>query len=594
MSLDFIAEMAWKSAAISGVALLALVVLRSRSAADRAAVVRLAVIMLLLLPLVSLGLPALQVEGPAPVVEAVAVEPVPLLPVEIAAEAAPTPASQALAVAAQPTEAPAQPAFEIPTALLLMLGYLTGVVLLGIRLVVGLWTLRRWTADAEPVTSMVWTGALRRAAAKAGLDKRVRLLASDDVRSPLSWGLRHPVILVDYDTMIRAEDADGVLAHEIAHVARRDWAMLMLSRVAVALFWFNPLVWLLERALVEQAEEAADLAAVGGVEPVSYARTLVACGAQAGGLFLPANSIAAGQGLARRVRAVLDESRRDTPSGSAWTGAAMLLCIAVSAPIAALELVAPEPPVAPTPPTTPLAPVAPRAAAAPLPPVAPVAPLAPIDGEVADLADLEAAVERAAEVEAISPARLEAIESAANAVARSVEVAAVAAQAVARAEAVTATAEATAARSVRVAAAANRAAVREALDVDDLIEMKVHGIDAAYLAEMASIAPQLRLSVDQLVQTKVHGLSPARLREFAALGYGGSDLDDLIAMQIHGVTPTFVRDMANAGYRGLSTDDLVAMRIHGVSPDRARRAITTLGRRPSADELVKMTIHGVI
>ena len=593
MNLDFIAEMAWKSAAISGVALLTLVLLRSRSAADRAAVVRLAVVMLLLLPVVSLGLPALQVEGPAPVVEAVAVEPVPL----VAVEPAPLPASEPLVTAPSATAA-TEPAFELPIGLLLMLGYLTGVVLLSIRLVVGLWTLRRWTADAEAVTSPVWTTALRRAAAKAGLAKPVRLLASDDVRSPLSWGLRSPVILVDYDTMLRAEDADGVLAHEIAHVVRRDWSMLMLSRLAVALFWFNPLVWLLERALVEHAEEAADLAAVGGVEPVSYARTLVACGAQAGGLFLPANSIAAGQGLARRVRAVLDENRRGTPSGSAWTGAAMLLCIAVSAPIAALELVAPEPPAAPTPPVTPLAPVAPRAAAAPLPPVAPVAPaapLAPVEEEAVDLADLESDVERAAEAEAMSPARIAAIESAAKASARSVELAAVAAQAVARSEAVAAAAQATATRSAKVAAVDGQVAAREAaLDVDELIEMKMHGIDAAYLAEMASIAPKLRLSADQLVQTKVHGLSPARLREFAALGYGGSDIDDLVAMQIHGVTPTFVRDMANAGYRGLSTDDLVAMRIHGVSPDRARRAIKTLGRRPSADELVKMTIHGVI
>lgn len=592
MTLDFIAEMAWKSAAISGVALLALVLLRSRSAADRAAVVRLAVVMLLLLPVVSLGLPALQVEGPAPVVEAVAVEPLPLMVVEPAA----LPAGETLATTPAAT-APAEPTFELPTALLLMLGYLTGVVLLTIRLLVGLWTLRRWTADAELVTSPVWTAALRRATAKAGLAKPVRLLASDDVRSPLSWGLRNPTILVDYDTMVRAEDADGVLAHEIAHVVRRDWGMLMLSRLAVALFWFNPLVWLLERALVEQAEEAADLAAVGGVEPMSYARTLVACGAQAGGLFLPANSIAAGQGLARRVRAVLDENRRGTPSGSAWTGAAMLLCIAVSAPIAALELVAPEPPVAPTPPVTPLVPVAPRPADAPRPsvaPVAPVAPLPPVEDEAADLADLEAAVERAAEAEAMSPARIAALENAAKAVSRSVEFAAVAAQAVARSEAVANTGAATAARNVQVVAVADKAAARAGagLDVDQLIEMKMHGIDAAYLAELASLAPRLRLSADEIVEMKIHGLTPARLREFTEIGYGNADVDDLVAMRIHGVTPSFIREMAAAGYRGLSTDDLVAMRIHGVTAERARRAASRGGKRPSAEELIEMSIHG--
>ena len=43
MSLDFIMEMAWKSALISGAALLAVMLLRSRSAADRGAVLRIAI-----------------------------------------------------------------------------------------------------------------------------------------------------------------------------------------------------------------------------------------------------------------------------------------------------------------------------------------------------------------------------------------------------------------------------------------------------------------------------------------------------------------------------------------------------------------------
>src|ERR1700709_1968203 len=58
-----------------------------------------------------------------------------------------------------------------------------------------------------------------------------------------------------------------VLAHEIAHVVRRDWAMLILARLVVALFWFNPLMWLLERRLIEEAEEAVDARAFLHVAP---------------------------------------------------------------------------------------------------------------------------------------------------------------------------------------------------------------------------------------------------------------------------------------------------------------------------------------
>ena len=70
MSGNFIAEMAWKSALISTIALFAFLVLRSRAASDKAAVLRLAVALLLVLPPVSLALPAFQVEEPAALIAA--------------------------------------------------------------------------------------------------------------------------------------------------------------------------------------------------------------------------------------------------------------------------------------------------------------------------------------------------------------------------------------------------------------------------------------------------------------------------------------------------------------------------------------------
>lgn len=656
---DFFVEMAWKSAAIAGVALLALTLLRSRSAADRAAVVRLAVLLLLALPVISLALPALKVEKPVTAIQTAKVAPPPAPPAAEVPVATPVDTGTDVAMPSDPapaTPAPLPPKKKLPTGLMLTMIYATGVVLLALRLFAGLWTLRRWTAVAEPVRSLDWAASLRRARARSGIDRPVRLFASADVASPLSWGLRSPVILVDYDTLDRAEDADAVLAHEMAHVARRDWAMLLLARMSVALFWFNPLVWLLERALVQQAEEAADLRALSGVEPVSYARTLVACGVQAGGRLLPANSIA-GQGLARRVRAVLDEKRRGTPSGSGWTGLAMLLCIAISAPIAAIELVAPKPPLPPA------APVAPRK---PLAPTAPPAPVAPDAG--ADDAHIADAVERAVAAAELSDAEIDAIEAEAEAAAEdaAARAEATAEDAAARAEAI---ADAEAARGEaeqarieaeqarieaeqarveagrvridagRVRAEADRARdaanrLREAsaqarfeadqariearaaakasakvsisavargaarvqvgpLTADDLVAMKIQGVDARYLSELAALAPRIRLSAEEVVATKIHGLTPARLREFADAGYASTDVDDLVAMRIHGVTPVFIREMSAVGYPKLSPDDLVAMRIHGVTADAARRA-SLQGRRPTPEELVEMKLRGKI
>jgi beta-lactamase regulating signal transducer with metallopeptidase domain len=383
MSFSFLFEMTWKSALIIGAALMLVTLLRSRSAADRAAVLRLAVTLLLLLPMIALFLPALQVEMAAE-------------------EAQPLPFEAPLAAAnTAPVEiAPLQPVpatiWDDPSALI-GIAYLGGVLMVAFRIAAGLWTLRRWTAGAQPVTERVWAETLERARSDSAAGAKVKLLVSDESPSPLSWGLLNPVILLDRDTLERPQDAEAIIAHEMAHIERRDWLTLMMTRVAVTLFWFNPLVWLLEREIVQQAEEAADTYALGRVEPAHYAQTLVSCAQHA--VPLPANSMAPIKGgLGRRISAILDGRSSSRKSGSFWTLAAMLGCTAFAAPLAAIELVPaiaravdlpmPVAPVALPAPPAPIAAVAPiappmpvAAVAAAVPPAAPVAPLPPAHGE---------------------------------------------------------------------------------------------------------------------------------------------------------------------------------------------------------------------
>ncbi len=357
MELSFFAAMAWKSALIAGAALALAYGLRSRAAADRVLVLRLGVTLLLLLPLIALLLPELRVVAFA--------APTPADPIALS-----EPQLAALLAAAP---APEPTIWDDPTPLVI-LAYLGGLAMVGSRLLAGLWMLGRWTRGAEDVTCPEWLAAFERVRWVVPNAESVRLLVSGEVGSPLSWGWRHPVILIDPDTLDQPDDAEAILAHEAAHIARRDWPVLMLSRVAATLFWFNPLVWALEREVVQQAEEAADCAAAERVEPARYAETLLNW-AQANSL-VPANSIApSARALGRRVRAILDGRSRQRPSGSAWTAFAMLLCIAIATPVAAMQLVAADPPEPPAPSLAPAAPTAPQ------PPASPAAPAAPRPGE---------------------------------------------------------------------------------------------------------------------------------------------------------------------------------------------------------------------
>jgi len=386
MDVSFFGEMAWKSALISGAALLLAYVLRSRAAADRALVLRLGVAMLLLLPFIALALPALPIEAWA------APEPLALAPLHYAY----VPGSELplTALTESGPQAGAPTIWDDPTPLVL-LAYLGGLAMVGARLLAGLFLLGRWTRRARPVDCPVWAEAFERARWAAPNGERLRLLTSDSVPSPLSWGWRNPVILIDPDTLAEADEAEAILAHEVAHIARRDWPVLMLTRLAATLFWFNPVVWLLEREVVQQAEEAADAEAARAVEPALYARTLLSL-AQVNGRLIPANSIApAGSALSRRIKAILDRRLRERPSGSAWAKIAAILCIGIAGPVAALQLVqaanaqeTPDAPEAPLPPTgAPHAPSAPLAPHAPGAPPVPPAPLVPTI-EIPDVAPI--------------------------------------------------------------------------------------------------------------------------------------------------------------------------------------------------------------
>ena len=327
----FFIEMAAKSALICGLALILAMALKDRAAADRARVLQIGVALLIALPVIDILFPVLRVEAFS--------APEPLTQEQI----------EALVLLAAATPAGEPSIWDDPAPLILLL-WAAGAIGVGARLVVGLMTLRRWTRGAVPATDPVWVEALERAREVCGAPASLRLLVADKVPGPLGWGLMRPVILIDADTYAEREEADAILAHEVAHVARRDWPALILARVATALFWFNPLSWALAREAVQQAEEAADAHAARVVEPTRYAETLLSWAQLDRGGGVPATSIAPGRhGLSRRVRAVLEERLRDRPAGTGIARLAMLLCVGVAAPLAALELVeAARPPVAPS------------------------------------------------------------------------------------------------------------------------------------------------------------------------------------------------------------------------------------------------------
>ena len=91
-----------------------------------------------------------------------------------------------------------------------------------------------------------------------GLEREVECYRCSLIHAPLLMGFLHPVILLP-DGMPQGS-LDTALAHELTHLKSRDTFLLLLASLARAIYWFNPMMWLLVRQLRREIELCCDYA----------------------------------------------------------------------------------------------------------------------------------------------------------------------------------------------------------------------------------------------------------------------------------------------------------------------------------------------
>ena len=103
---------------------------------------------------------------------------------------------------------------------------------------------------------------------RIGCDRRIALRESAEIAAPATIGWRRPVILLPPQWREWSEgERRVVLAHEVAHVVRGDFAGWLFAQFSVVLHFYNPLVhWLARRLRIEQelAADAWGATAAGG------------------------------------------------------------------------------------------------------------------------------------------------------------------------------------------------------------------------------------------------------------------------------------------------------------------------------------------
>jgi beta-lactamase regulating signal transducer with metallopeptidase domain/predicted nucleic acid-binding Zn-ribbon protein len=379
--LDFV----WQGLAVGALAALAMLALRNARPQARYAVACTALALCLALPLAGLWR-GLAISTP---------------------ENAPDmPASSLMSMARSlEVEAAAAPAIDWRGTLqaqmpAIVAAWAAGALLLALRLLLGCHWVGRLRAGARLPNSW-WQGRFDELAVHVGLSRPVPVRLSDAIDTPVAAGWWRPVVLVPAALLasLPVEYVEALLAHELAHVRRRDYLVNLLQGAVETLLFYHPVVWWLSRRVrIEREQIADDLASRALGDPRRLALALQALDAFQEERALRGASLphapqllpaAHGGHLMSRIKRLLrpDHQRPDWKlalpvAGLAALGlavhAAQAMAPAVPA-VAPVARVAAVPNVAAVPAVAPVAKVAPatRAVPAVAPAVAPAAEVAP-------------------------------------------------------------------------------------------------------------------------------------------------------------------------------------------------------------------------
>jgi beta-lactamase regulating signal transducer with metallopeptidase domain len=221
--------------------------------------------------------------------------------------------------------------------------WLLGAIGLLARLALSVARVRGAVRSGETATGDGWIALAAGLRRTLGIRRPVRLVESAHVTVPFAWGWSKPIVALPVCARQWCEERRRlVLAHEFAHVARGDAAVQMLARIACALHWFNPLVWLAAGRLRVERERACDDRVLAfGSRPSDYAQALLdvartqpdrSCFALAGVAMVRPSQ------LEGRLLAILDDKRVRHQATRRSVLAAAIVVSAATLPVATLHL----------------------------------------------------------------------------------------------------------------------------------------------------------------------------------------------------------------------------------------------------------------
>lgn len=167
-----------------------------------------------------------------------------------------------------------------------------------------------WLAGVAAMAVYTLVSYLRlRRRVRVNMPVEEKVYLCDQVKTPFILGIARPRIYLP--SALPEEKWESILAHERAHLARKDHWWKPMGFLLLAVYWFHPLLWLAYLLLCRDIETACDervIREMSAAEKKRYTQTLLECSLPGGRI--AACPLAFGEiGVKQRIRAVLDHQK---------------------------------------------------------------------------------------------------------------------------------------------------------------------------------------------------------------------------------------------------------------------------------------------
>ena len=168
-------------------------------------------------------------------------------------------------------------------------------------------TLLRWWRDWLPIRSALRCATAVQLETRYGASD-LAVMSSPAMPEPGVVGIRRPRLLLPEGLVERLapEQVRALIAHERCHIRCHDNLTAAIHMAIETVFWFHPVVWWIERRLIDERERACDESVLAsGSRPQDYAEGILEVCRQSVGLRLACVAGVSGANLRARVEAIM-------------------------------------------------------------------------------------------------------------------------------------------------------------------------------------------------------------------------------------------------------------------------------------------------